>query len=286
MAPAELRPMRDADVEPTRALMLAAFGDLARRMHEPDSPPGPPEQAHGRIRHLLATDPEGAWVSTDAQGRLTGAALAIMREGLWGLSLLVVQPDAQSSGIGSALLRRALDYGADARGAVILASPDPRALRAYARAGFALHPTVRAVGVPRDLPPAPAVRPFRDEDHALAAAVGRAVRGAAHGADIDAMARTGSELLVLPERGFAARRAGQVVTIAALDDAAAAELLRALLARVPAGATAEVDWLSSSQQWAIDVAIAARLELRPAGAVLLRGETGPLRPYIPSGAYL
>ena len=93
------------------------------------------------MRRVLATDPGGCWVTEDAAG-LTGAVLALLREGLWGLSLLVVRPDLQSTGIGSALLARALEYGAGARGGVILASPDARALRAYARAGFELHPTV------------------------------------------------------------------------------------------------------------------------------------------------
>jgi len=32
--------------------------------------------------------------------------------------------------------------------------------------------------------------------------------------------------------------------------------------------------------------VAARLELRPSGAVLLRGDVGPFRPYLPGGAYL
>src|SRR5215208_7044032 len=186
MSPAELRPMRDPDVADVRELMIVSFSDLERRLHEPESPPGDPEHAYLRIRHLIATDPGGAWVAADAGGRLTGAALAIVREGLWGLSLLVVHPDAQSGGVGSALLGRTLAYGAGAHGAVILASPDPRALRAYARAGFALHPAVRAGGTPRDLPPAPAVRAFHaGGDHPLAAAVDRAVRRAAHGDDID-----------------------------------------------------------------------------------------------------
>ena len=73
-----------------------------------------------------------------------------MREGVWGLSLLVVAPDAQSSGVGRELLARARDYGDDARGWIVLASRDPRALRSYARLG--LRP---APGAGRARPPAP-----------------------------------------------------------------------------------------------------------------------------------
>jgi len=64
-----------------------------------------------RIAHLQRTDPGGAWVA-EAGALLTGAALALVREGVWGLSLLIVHPDAQSNGTGSALLRAALDHGA------------------------------------------------------------------------------------------------------------------------------------------------------------------------------
>jgi GNAT superfamily N-acetyltransferase len=278
--------MRDEDVVDVCALSAAAFEDLARRMHEPAPPPADHAQGYVRLRRILASDPGGSWVTQDRDGALTGASLAIMREGVWGLSLLVVRPDRQSSGIGSALLRRALEYGEGARGAIILASPDPRALRAYSRAGFALHPAVGAVGTPRGVAAAPEVRPFIPADHALAAAVDRAVRGAPHGADLDALAAGGCDLLTLPERGYAVRRGSSVVTIAAFDEAAAAALLRTILARVPADGEAEVEWLTGSQQWAIDVAVAARLRLRPGGAVFLRGDVGPFRPYLPGGAYL
>jgi GNAT superfamily N-acetyltransferase len=278
--------MHDADVPGVNELMVAAFADLGRRLHEPPVPPGDPEAGYVRLRRILATDPGGCWVSEDGDDRLTGAALALVRDGIWGLSLLVVRPDLQSTGIGSALLGRTLEYGAGARGAIILGSPDSRAMRAYARAGFALHPTVYATGAPQRMIGCADVRPFSPADHAMAAAVDRAVRGAPHGADLDALAAAGCELLALPERGYAAHRNGEVKTIAAFDDEAAGALLRTVLARIPDGAEAEVSWLTSAQQWAIDVAVAARLTLRPGGAVFLRGELGTFRPYIPGGAYL
>ena len=46
------------------------------------------------------------------------------------------------------------------------------------------------------------------------------------------------------------------------------------------------EWITSAQQWAVDVAVAARLELQPSGAICLRGDIGPFRPYLPGGAYL
>jgi GNAT superfamily N-acetyltransferase len=282
----DLRPMREEDVPAAHELMVDAFEDLGRRLHEPPSPPVDPQGGYLRLRRLLATDPGGCWLAEDADGRPTGAGIALMRDGIWGLSLLVVRPDMQSAGIGSALLTRTLDYGAAARGGIILGSSDPRALRAYARAGFTLHPAVSGSGRPQRMVGCADVRPFAPADHELAAAVDRAVRGAPHGADLDALAAAGCELLTLPGRGYAAHRDGAVKTIAAFDDEAAAALLRTVLARIPRGAEADVAWLTESQQWAIGVSVAAGLELRPGGAVFLRGEVGTFRPYLPGGAYL
>ena len=72
--------------------------------------------------------------------------------------------------------------------------------------------------------------------------------------------------------------------LAAADEEAAAGLLRTVLASAPG--RAEVSWLTGRQRWAVDVALAARLELELWGAVFLRGEVGPFTPYLPSGAYL
>ena len=143
-----IRPMRDEDARAVHDVSVVTFTDLEARFHHPPSPPPPPDAPLVRFSHLIETDPGGAWVAEE-DGRVIGAALAIDREGVWGLSLLVVLPDHQSSGIGRALLERTLEYaGGGRRGAIILASPDHRALRAYARAGFEMHPCMDAQGRP------------------------------------------------------------------------------------------------------------------------------------------
>jgi GNAT superfamily N-acetyltransferase len=278
------RPMRDADAPAVLELMIASFTDLDRRTgRSVEPPPDDPTPGLVRIRHLVATDPGGAWVADDGDG-IAAAALAIVRDGVWGLSLLVVRPGAQSGGLGGALLRRALDYGTGARGGIILSSPDPRALRSYARAGFTLHPALEARGAPRGVEPAAEVVPADPADRALTDPISRAVRGAAHGADIEAAVASGAELLAWPGRGFALTAHGVIKLLAALDEEAAAALLRTALAR--ADATAEVAWITARQQWAVGVALGAGLELAGGGAVFVRGDVGPFHPYLPSGAYL
>ena len=279
------RPLEPRDIDAVHHVSVAAFQDLARRFGEPPEPPRPIGPARLRIGRLLETDPGGAWVAERA-GDVVGCSLALLREGLWGLSLLVVHPDTQSGGVGRELLARARAYGEGARGWVVLASPDPRALRSYARLGMHLHPALAARGRPRPLAPPPGVRPGTLADLPLTADVDRAVRGAAHGDDLAALIDDGGDLLVLPERGYAVVREGVVRQLAARDEDAAATLLRAALAAA-GGREAAVEWITSAQEWAIGPCLEAGLELRfDCGAVFLAGDVGPFAPYLPSGAYL
>jgi GNAT superfamily N-acetyltransferase len=278
--------MRDEDARAVHDVSVVTFTDLEARFHEPPSPPPPPDAPLTRYFHLIETDPGGAWVAEE-DGQVIGAALAIDRDGVWGLSLLVVLPDHQSSGIGRALLERAREYAdGGRRGAIILASPDHRALRAYARAGFEMHPCMDAEGRPEVGEPPPGVRDGDDRDLPLTEAVDRAVRGTVHGSDIAAFLRAGRRLLVVPERGYAVLGPDSISLLAALDEEAARDLVLAALAAVPPDKDYRVEWITSAQQWAVQPVLDAGLVLKPGGAVFVRGELGPLTPYLPSGAYL
>lgn len=243
-----------------------------------------------RLAHPARTDPGGAWVAERA-GEVAGVALAIVRERLWGLSLFMVDEDLQNLGVGRELLSRALAYG-DERGAdsgLILSSERPAAMRRYASAGFELHPALAAVGVP-DLRRAPAaaseVIDAGAAGFALADELGRALRGAAYGPDLENMVASGSRLLTYEDRAFAVAREGQVQMLGARDDEAAAITLWGALVTAPPGSTAILMFLSGAQQWALRVAHDARLPLSPDGPLCVRGRPGPLAPWIPSGMYL
>jgi GNAT superfamily N-acetyltransferase len=292
----EYRPMRDDELPEVVGMNLETFDELERRLLHPgaprhDAPRRPPEPIDRhvlRLRRCLVTDPAGCWVAIRA-GRVVGCAIAILREGLWGLSLLVVHPTAQSGGVGRELLRIAWEYGAGASGHVILSSRDARAVRAYARLGLALHPSIAAAGIPRGVTAADGVlREGGRGDLPLTEAIDREVRGAVHGEDVLAMIDAGHRLLVLPDRGYALVRDGVVRLLAAFDDESARVLLRAILAEAArTRAFALVEWITAAQNWAVDVCVEAGLELQTAaGAVFLGGDVGRFRPYMPSGAYL
>jgi GNAT superfamily N-acetyltransferase len=286
--PVTYRPMRDEDIPAVHEVMVAAFGDLERRLGE--TYPGPqPQLAQStiRFRRTLTTDPGGSWVA-EHDGRIAGTAVAILRDGVWGLSMFVVEPAAQGAGVGRGLLARAVDYGAAARGRIILASRDTRAIAAYARLGLDLHPSVTASGRPRGIEAPDEVREGGPADLPMTVAIDRAARGAAHGEDLLAMIAGGSTLLVLEDRAYAVALGGQVRLLAAMDEAAASTVLRAVLARAQAaGEQAIVEWITARQGWAVRTALEAGLELSTnAGPVFTGGEVGPFAPYLPNGAYL
>jgi hypothetical protein len=157
------------------------------------------------------------------------------------------------------------------------------------RAAFELRPAVAAAGIVDRAalpPPHPGVRHGTGDDLPITEAVSRAVRGATHAPDIPNAIARGDQLLVLGERGFALHTEGSPHLLAARDEEAASALLWAVLAASPPGATVNLDFLSAGQDWAVRIALDAGLALSPDGPIFVRGEVGPLRPYIPSGAYL
>ncbi len=253
---------------------------------------GPEEVARrkDRYRHFLRYDPEGAWVAEDGD-RIAGAAVALVRERLWVLSLFAVGKGYRDTGVGRALLDRALGYASGTRAGLIASSQHPAAMRRYARAGFDLHPTLRATGeVRRDaLPSGLKVREGEDEDLELAAGVDRAVRGAAHGPDLELLLDGECRFLVSETpagRGYAVECNGSPAVVAATEPAVAQELLWACLARAPEGEDVGMPWITGRQNWAVPVALDAGLSLSSYGPICARGEVGPLTPYLPSGPFL
>jgi GNAT superfamily N-acetyltransferase len=279
-----IRPMREDDADAAIELSVVTFEAYARSRGEPPEPRPDPVTARPRYTDLIRRDPAGAWVA-EQDGRLVGCAIAIRREDVWGLSLLVVDPARQSAGLGRELLRRAHAYAEGARGRIILSSGDPRALRSYARLGLTGLPCFAAAGTPRGVREPDGIRPATAADRPFLDAVSRHVRGAAHGADLDTFRAMGADILVVPERGYAVTRGRSLRQLAAFDAAGAQDVLRAVLAR--AGGETRVEWLSERQAWALPVCLDAGLELRTdAGAVWLDGDVGPFSPYLPSGALL
>ena len=283
----EIRPMADSDVVAAELVWQEAFTDMRNRVHLPARPHDDQqaERTRRRLRYFLESDPRGSWVAT-WNDEVVGLAQAIRRGELWILSLFGVAVRVQGRGVGRHLLDRVLAYAAPDGPGLILSSCDPRAMRRYVAAGFALHPVVAALGRVRHdrLPAAHEVRDGSAADIPLADKVDEHVRGAARGLDLVHLLDDGVRMLVVDGRGYAMVRGSQPVLLAAMDEAAARTLLVATLAGGPANQEVEVGWLSGVQQWAIDIVVTAGLELRPSGAIMVRGLAGPPRPCLLNGA--
>jgi GNAT superfamily N-acetyltransferase len=280
------------DIEAARVVQAAAFAGPDDPTDPSTFPPEVTARQHRRYRHLLAEDAAGCWVADGPDG-VVGVALALLRDDLWGLSLLAVQPDLQARGIGRRLLDASLTYAASADRSVILSTSDPKAMACYAGAGFELHPQVAARGKVRRTPPAdPRVRAGDAGDAGdltLADDVDRVVRGAARYGDQRVLAEMWSMYVVDDDRGRGyayVRDNGEVEAVAATDDETATALLwRCLAHAVDKDVEASVEHANARQQWAVRVILEAGLSLRPSGPVFWRGGSPPAS-YLPSGPWL
>ncbi|MDT7548790.1 MAG: hypothetical protein QOE84_1184 [Actinomycetota bacterium] len=289
-----VRPLEPADIVRADEVAYASLTAMSAQ-YAPSAPASTgrtPERirfAHARIAHLLETDPAGAWVAVDGED-VVGIALSLRRGPMWFLSLLAVATDLQARGAGKSLLDASLRTAEGAEAAWILATPDPKALRRYAMAGFRPHPAYAAHGS-LDRALVPAGLGVRDGDVSrdgdLVQEVVTGLRGAAYGPDLDAMVSVGAQLLVAEQgrdRGYCLCAPTGIFSLGATSPAVGQRLLWEALTRLT-GPELEVFWLTAEQQWAIDVVLAARLSLRPGPSSCRRSTLGPLSPYLPSGAY-
>lgn len=269
-----LRPLAPQDAEVVGPLAFRAFEDLAVRQNRPPRGSTPQAQASWTRAHahLLRTGRGiGAY---DDDGGLLGVALSYRREATWVLALLVVEPGRQSAGAGSALLREVLREAPPQR--ILHASQDPRAVRAYARAGFRLLPALRASGRPQgdggDL-----VREADLRRDAGAAGCAHLVEDLAHlvggGGRVLAAADGRPGLAVVQGApGFP-----KATVLAAPDAPTAQDLLRGALA-VAGGLEGDVEVgpLAPQEHWAVEVLLDAGLDVAPSGPVAVAGLTDPL----------
>jgi GNAT superfamily N-acetyltransferase len=287
--------MRKADVPEVERLTAEGFYELDVRTHSADQPVPTrrtPERARDwtrRMQHILRYDAGGCWVAEGPSG-LVGVAAALKRDLTWILASFVVKPGLQGQGLGRQLLDASLSYGRGCLRAMLASSLDPRAARRYRLAGFTLHPTMVLSGpVDRSLlPVVERVREGTAADIDLMDSVDRQVRDAAHGVDHELLATT-FRLAVVDRStgsGYAyVRPDGSPYLLAATNRRTAADLLWEALAGGDPEAASTIGHVTAQNEWAIDVGLAARLELRTWGYLALRHMKPPM-PYLPSGHFL
>jgi hypothetical protein len=174
---------------------------------------------------------------------------------------------------------------------MLSSSSDPKAYRRYRLAGFTLHPQLHLAGVPHRgaLPVVEHVREGTAADVDLLDSVDRQVRAAAHGPD-HALLIERYPLLVHDRpsgSGYAyVEPGGGAYLLAATGRRAATALLWETLAASTPDEPASIGYVTAENEWAVDVGLAARMELHTHGYLALRGIARPPRPYLPSRHFL
>jgi hypothetical protein len=233
------------------------------------------------VAHLAEHDPVGCWVADD--GTVAGVVLSTRRDLLWCLAVLAVHPSA--SAVGPNLLQAALAYSLGCLRGLGVLTDDPSTARWVRMAGFTLHPTMRLAGrVDRSaLPIVEGVREATKSDRAFVESVDRRVRGAARGPDHDPLVDRAHLLVcdIATGSGYVFHRDGTPLALAATTREVARRLLWAVLARASAPYSVEIARLSTEQDWAVDVGLAAGLGLHVGGYLALR-HMRPPAPYLPA----
>ena len=247
------------------------------------------------LAHARATDPEGALVAVDQEGRLAGSAAAAVREDALLLLALDVKAADRGKGVGRALLAAVRAYGAarGARALEVLAPLDPSSLAFFFRAGLSLRTRVLEMTAEvSGLAPGPgtslhAVSPGASL-YGWIAALDRETRGFARPRDWARWAQEGHVV--------SWKRAGRPVALGAWHPGPRGTALGPIAARVPEGAADLLPLLASraggkrfslalpTEARALLVA-AASLGFAPVSTRVLLGERrrGDLRRYAGGG---
>jgi len=95
-----------------------------------------------------AAETADRWWVAEENGRVVGYARSTLRDGIRQLTEFFVRPGAQSAGLGRGLLERVFPEEG-ARGRILIATQDPRALARYLKAGLLARFPVYHLGRPR-----------------------------------------------------------------------------------------------------------------------------------------
>lgn len=276
----------------------------SRRVSEPEIQPrseSASKQWIERMRFYLEVDPAGCWVAVDAaeaaeangsggssDSVVVGFAMSQNRGRVWYLATYGVLTRYQGQGIGRRLMDAALAH-ADGRPGLLSSSVHPGATRRYRKAGFLLYPQMRMAGtVDRStLPAVGGLREGRPEDIEWMDRLDEKIRGAGHGPDhtymLDRLRLVVSEDPRRPGYAYIDDEENRAVLLAAAQPQTAQNLLWEALA-ASRGDTL-VNCITTANHWAVDVGLAARLDIGQEGYLALRDMAEPAC-YLASGHFL
>ena len=291
MGSTDVRLLSVADLPEAERASDVTFIDADRRDRRVSEPePEPRSQAAvrkwiDRMRYFLDIDPGGCWVAVDG-GDVAGFAISQNRDRLWYLATYGVLPGRQGQGIGKRLMEAVLAH-AGGRPGLFSSTVHPAATRRYRLAGFSLYPQMRMTGtVDRStLPAVTGLDEGQADDFGWMDRLDEQLRGSGHGPDHQYMLDS-SRLVVSRAdggRGYVYIDHGHPALLAATDQQTAQKLLWESLAS--SSGNTLVNCITTANEWAVDVGLAARLDIGQEGYLALRGMREPA-PYLASGQFL
>jgi GNAT superfamily N-acetyltransferase len=288
----QVRLMREDDLGPAERTSAVTFFEADTRRRRVDEPEVEPRSSSAsqqwieRMRFFLTVDHKGCWVAA-RDDDIIGFAISQNRGSFWFLATYGVLPGHQGTGIGTRLLDAVLAH-ADGRPGMLSSTVHPGATRRYRQAGFALYPQMRMVGtVDRStLPVIAGLEEGGAGDFEWMDRLDRNLRGDGHGPDHGYMLKT-RRLVVHRDTGKPGYvyidDQGRASPLAAAHPETAQNLLWEALAS-SRGPTL-VNCITTANTWAVDVGLAARLDLGQEGYLAFRGMMEPA-PYLPNGHFL
>jgi len=286
----ELRPLTAADVEAAERASDITFVEadrLTRRVSEPEPTPRAStvtKQWIDRTHYFLNQDPAGCWVAMDGEN-LVGFAFSQNRGRFWFLWTYGVLPSHQGRGIGRRLMDVVLAH-ADGRPGLFSSSVHPGATRRYRLAGFLLYPQMRMVGTV-DRTTLPAITGLREgtaDDFEWMDALDTRLRCDGHGPDHPYMCNSLRLMVTRARDGYVyINDSGRAMLLAAANEESASTLLWEALASSHSNTL--VNCITTANHWAVDVGLAARLDIGQEGYLAVRGMAEPA-PYLASGHFL
>lgn len=279
----QTRRAREDDLPALYRIFGAAVGELYGR--HGFEPPDPPRDVFLRLHaHMLEHDAGRFWVA-ETEGRVFGFGAAIVRDDVWFLSALFVEPGGQAGGVGKELLRLAWDGGGPEirRRLTIVDSFQPVSTGLYSQAGLLpVTPLLCLAGEPAASEGS--ALEGRDPDERALAELDTAAYGFDRAVDHEFWQREARATLWL-EDGQAVAYSyrwpeGRIGPVAGRTGDAAARALAAELGRAAGSAVSLI--VPGSARAALAAALAAGLRYTdPPGLILSTEPAGPdaLVPY-------
>jgi len=283
MAGVSVRPMTVADVPAVGRIIAVAFNDVWQRHGFPA--PWPRPETAELMTGVYVGYPEARGFVAERDGTLVGSGFAHIRGDKAGIGPVTVAPEAQSRGVGRALMARLLEEARECSSVRLIQDPfNNVSFSLYSKLGFVPRDVVARFVTedPRPAPPgnSPAVRAMTTSDIESVAALDERKTGMRRRPDYTLLLSLGSQLVCQRDgrlTGFLCRVPTDDEVMLGPGAAESLEDLRVLLEealRTPGPRRMRV-WLTASQHELLRCVFDAGFAISSVSTYMVKGKWQP-----------